>query len=607
MKKEFKKLLALSLSLTFATMAFASCGPKKPDEGGAGVYTGNNDVVDNVEGANKTTVTMYVYQGGEGTRWAFEAAERFAEENINTHFADGKTGVYVDITPGPNNSKLKSTIASEGYNLYYMTINVGDFAANNLLLDVTDVVKDTSRLGGSIESAVSPQAAGSVMNGDSWYALPASEYYPGLSYNRKVFDNELLYIAGDDVQVGDAATQAKEYTSDYGKVKLVNSLSTVKSAGSDGQMGTEDDGLPRSLEEMLVLMSYIRDETDYAPVTVAGKYTNYSTYMLEGFWASLAGYDQMRNYYNCTGEIEVVTGYKDEPILPGIDYIKKPIVETVTLTDQTGYLGNDMAAKYYALAMMEIIEREGFYSTPASYSNTVDHYGAQKYLIFDGLGKYSDSKTAMLSEGSYWYNETVDGGVLEDYRKAGGDPTSVDCRFMPLPTAYEQENFVAGKKTALLDTGCKQIFINKNIENNAELVKASKAFFAFLYTDENNKAYTLDTGFGRGFEYTLSPDEISQMSPYYQSLWKLRETDASNVVYLSGKGNLEGTFTKAYNTIMIRLSCTCLPVKKFVTAFRTDEGKVEGNSVIKEHVNGTRNLFEEYRITQEKWQQKVKI
>ena len=84
-------------------------------------------------------------------------------------------------------------------------------------------------------------------------------------------------------------------------LKLVNSLSTEKSAGSDGQMGTEDDGMPRSLEEMLVLMAYIRDETDYAPITLAGMYTNYGNYLMEGLWTALAGYDQMRNYYNCNG------------------------------------------------------------------------------------------------------------------------------------------------------------------------------------------------------------------------------------------------------------------------------------------------------------------
>ena len=602
MKKTFKQLLASALSLTLAITGFAACGSNEDDNVKGGGFTGNNGVVDNVDGANKTKITMYVYQGGEGTDWAYSAAELFAEENANTHFTDGKTGVYVELTPGPTNTNLVGTIASEGYNLYYTSVVVSNFAANNLLLDITDVVTDTSREGGSIESIVLDGVAESMKSGDRWYALPAGEYYPGLHYNRNVFDKQLLYIAGDDVELGEGDAQASEYTSDYGSIKLVNSLQTEKSAGTDGEIGTEDDGMPRSLEEMIVLMSYIRDETDYAPVTVAGMYTNYANYLMEGLWIALAGYEQMRNYYNCNGEIEIVTGYYDEPILPGIDYIKKPKVEKVTLTDKTGYLGNDMAAKYYAFAMMEILEREGFYSSPASYSNTVDHYGAQKYLIYDGLGKYSNSKSVMLIEGSYWYNETVDGGVLEDYRKAGGDPTSVDCRFMPLPTSYYQDDFVAGKKSTLLD-GCNgQIFINGNIKGNAELEKAAKAFMAFLYTDEQNKDFTLYTGMARAVEYSLSPDEISQMPSYYQSLWKMRESGGENVVYLSGKGTNEGTFAKAYESIKIRLNSTSnLPFDGVANYYRENEDKKAATSTIVEYVNGTKAIFDKYKISESFW------
>ncbi len=603
MKKGFKNLLAVALSLTLVATVFTSCGGNGSGAGKGDEFTGNNGVVDNIDGKDKTKITMYVYQGGEGTDWAYSAAELFAETNVDTPFADGKKGVYIDITPGPTNTNLYGTIASEGYNLYYTSVVVSNFAASNLLLDITDVVTDTSREGGSIESIIYEGVADSMKSGGRWYALPAGEYYPGLHYNKKVFDNQLLYIAGDSVEIGDADTQATEYSSDYGTVKLVNSLSTVKSAGSDGEMGTEDDGMPRSLEEMLVLMAYIRDETDYSPITLAGMYTNYGNYLMEGLWASLAGYDQMRNYYNCNGEIEVVTGYYDEPILPGIDYIKKPKVEKVTLTDKTGYLGNDMAAKYYAFAMMEIIEREGFYSSPASYSNTVDHYGAQKYLIYDGLGKYSNSKSAMLIEGSYWYNETVDGGVLEDYRKAGGDAANVSCRFMPLPTAYEQKDFVAGKKSTLLDGCSGQIIINGNIKGNTELEKAAKAFMAFLYTDEQNRAYTSYTGMARAMEYSLSPEEISKMPSYYQSLWKMREPSGTNVVYLSGKGQYEGTFAKVYDSIKIRLNSTSnVPFDGVANYFREDDDKKDDTSSdIVEYKNGTKTIFDTYKISEGFW------
>lgn len=472
--------------------------------------------------SNMTKISVQNYNGGVGRQWLDDAAERFEEAYKDVSFADGKTGVYVEVSDGDLNP---GNIAKEAFQVYVTSganMNVVQQAKLGVLYDMTDIATDTTREGGSIDSIIFADTKRAFVYDDKYYGLPHYALSAGVSYDRELFDEQCLYFAADD------ETDVDEYTGKDITItgNFIGSIDAEKSVGLDGIADTEDDGLPRSLEEFVLLMDYIKNEKQIAPIMVSGKYQNYIQYLLKGFTASLAGSEQMKNYYNCTGEIEIVDGYTNEDLFPGINYIKKPIVKKVTLTeeDKNGYLATQLAAKYYALALSEIIVKEGYFSDDAS-NASINHYDAQKCLIYQGAADYK--KVAMLIEGSYWYNEAKKAAVLDSYVIISGDKDERDVRWMTLPTSVYTDNVEEGVSPFYTTAGA-QIVINANIKGNTEAEQACAAFVKFLYSDEELRAFTVETGCFRGLKYELTEEEIGKLPTFYQSLWRSRKTDGSN-------------------------------------------------------------------------------
>lgn len=579
-----KKLISLLLALC-CLCTFAACGAKPPEETG-----------ENQESADKTTISVVNFNGGIGTVWLHEAAERFATLKKDVSYETGKTGVYVDVI---ESGVIETTgLKNDARHIFIQErfFDVQQLAATGVLYDISDVVTDTSREGGTLKDAIYDNATDALMYNGKYYGLPHYEYYGGLSYDREVFDKYNAYFAADD------ETDVNAYTGEV--IKLTKNFIGIedakKSVGPDGVYGTEDDGLPRTLEEFVLLMDYIKYQTPYAPVVVSGSYLNYTNYYLSGLWAAIAGYQQMTNYYNCSGEIEVVTGYYDAPLFPGIDYIKKPKTEVITLNgDENGYRGNEMAAKYYAIAILEIMERSGFFSKDST-QGTVDHYGAQKCLIYDGAAKYEE--VAMLLEGSYWYNEAVNGKVFDSYKNVLGYKRNRDLRYMALPSAVYSTDEVKTQPSTLLDIGQAYLIVNGNIKGNTAIENAVKDFVAFLYSEQELKYFTMSTGMARSISYDLADDEKSEMPSFYAKLWELRKTDGSNVVYFSGTTS---TFKKVKHLINIHLASQIFVSssgKDYLTPMRNNSNKLESG----EYAVGTRKMFESSKIDTGTWSTYIK-
>jgi ABC-type glycerol-3-phosphate transport system substrate-binding protein len=587
-----KKIVALTLAAGMTLMCTTACGGNESSsQSGNGVQN-----VYNVPGENKTELKMVNFNGGIGSIWIEEAAERFAEIKQNESYATDKKGIYISIDK--TMSVGTATMQGSTYNIYIderMT-DVNQLAQAGMLLPITDIVKDTTRVGGTIESKLFPSVVDSLKGNDGeYYALPHYEFYGGFSYNRQTFDDNLAYFASSDT------TEKWTYQSTkYGSAEFVNSVTAKKSKGPDGEFNTEDDGLPCSLEEFIILMDYFKNETSYAPMIVSGMYQDHINYAICGLWAALAGSEQMKNYYNCTGEVEVVDyshpdgAFYDEPLFTGIDYIKKPRTKKITLTEATGYLGNDMVAKYYAYALMEIIEKEGFYSSD-SYIGTRNQYDAQLNLYMNGTGVYG--KTAMLIEGSYWHNESKKGGAFATYeRMSGKNASDLDLRFMGLPTsALTADN--KGGKACMLDIGQTFIMINGNIKGNTELTRASKEFLCFLYSEQELKNFTICTGQSRPLNYNLSSEEKEMMGSYYTHLWDLRDHESgSNIVFLSGSTT---AFKQAKHTIKLEVSSLMLRPDNKITAF--DHFRAQDKNTDGTYKTGARAVFEKTRLSATQW------
>ncbi len=552
-----KRILATLLSACMLTsvVSMTACGGGGTSSGGGN----QNKYVYNVPGDNKLTIKVKNFGGGPGNVWLEEAAERFAELKQKEPYGS-KTGVYIDYEATFDQNT--TSMASDSTNIFFdeRASDPSVLSQSGLLLNLDEIVKDEKRVGGSLESNIFESAKGGIMGNDgSYYALPHYEFYTGLAYNRTTFENLSAYFAADDEE------NVYQYSSKYGKGNFVGDMTAEKSVGPDGKTGviegvdySLDDGLPRSLDEFILLCDYIKTESegDIAPITVSGKYYKYVEYVFIGFWASMAGAEQMKNYYNCTGEIEVVDRDEDgnlqftnENLFEGISYIKKPKTKMVTMTEEerNGWLGNDMVAKYYGIAMLEIMQREGFFSKTAK--SEKDHWQAQMDLFMDG--KANTNNSAMLIDGSYWYNEADENGGLNYYeRYVGKDRSELDVQWMSLPTSVYAEGAV-GKDACFLDCGQAYTMINGNVQSNPELMRACLEFIEFCYSEAELQAFTAKTGLARAINYDLTPAQEQEMGVYAAGLWNARDNKAgSNVVALSGTTQ---TFKKAKSAIRIML------------------------------------------------------
>ncbi len=520
-----KKFIALILALC-STLALVACGGGEENKGGPG----GTGAVYNVKGANKTQINFHNFNGGVGSVWLEEAAEEFAKIHQETNFGGGsKKGVYIDIAKSM--SVDVTGLASSGYHILTTDrfSSPNDVANAGELYCLDDIVADTTREGGALEDVIFDSVKPAIKGNDgSYYGLPHYEYYGGLSYNRNIFNDTKAFFA-------DASdTTAVSYRSKFSdqQYKMTNA-SGVLSKGPDGKTGTEDDGLPSSMEELLVLMEYFKTRTAYAPVVVSGMHINYSNYFIAGLWAALAGQQQMMNYFNSKGEIQVVTGFKDEPLFKNVSYLKKPEIATVTLDDTNGYLGNDMAAKYYAYALYEIMSREGFWSADAA-DPTCNHYDAQLALL---IGQQAGSRrnAAMLCEATYWYTETKEGNNFgKTELNTGKTEKDFDVRFMNLPNSFYYNATQPEVPSSMINIADSYLFVNKNITRDADVEEAVVEFVKFLYTEKNLRDFSRITGCFRAIEYAPTETDLSSMSSYYANLWKSRKNDGSNVIYCSG-------------------------------------------------------------------------
>lgn len=596
MRRKFALLLALGMA--FSMTACGGGAGNSGDEGAGGAV----ENVYNVPGTDKTELKVINFNGGFGSVWIDEAAERFAELKKDEHYANGKTGIYIaiDKTMTVNSSYM----AGSTYSVYIdeRHSDIMALAQANLLLPITDIVKDTSRVGGALEDKLFDQVKGSLMGtDDEYYALPHYEGYGNFTYNYEVFEKENAFFAAED------ETNKWLYQStSYGDAYLVTSKDAKRSVGPDGKANTEDDGLPRSMDEMIILMDYLKTQTDYAPIILSGMYPNYMNYAICALWASLAGKEQMQNYYNGTGTIEVIDydhpdgAFYNEPLFTGIDYIKKPRTKKVTMTEETGYLGNDMVAKYYAVALLEIIEKEGFYSQD-TYNEQRTHLQAQKNLYMGGTGVYD--KAAMLIDGTYWHNEAkVNGGFNDMTKLTGKKAEDLDLRVMSMPTAYYATDEVVEEPTTLLDVFFAYTMINGNIKNNEELKRAAKEFVQFLYSEQELINFSISTGVARPIKYEMNSTSLSKVNSYYRRMWSLRDNNGGNIVYLSGTTN---AFKKAKNSLALHMECPTLvngTQLSFFSAFQDSTKNADGT-----YKSGTQAMFAANRIGEAAWKRLLGI
>ena len=485
------------------------------------------------ETENQVVLEFVIDDAGIGMQWLEKANTRFMAQNVNTQYGD-KKGVFCRIT---KEMPRLANMSSDGYHVYFMewVEPVSGMVKTGNLLNITDVVtekydeRDGELL--SIEDKMYPEYKKFPQSSDGdYYALPYIEVYGGLTYDRKLFNDYGLFFA----QTGKGIKfPCKRFGTQYEFIKKDDNAS--KTCGPDGEYGTVDDGLPSTILELVTLW-YKMNQLGIFPVQLSGKYLNYATFFLNGITTSLQGEQEAYATYGLEGEMDVVVGYSDENLFGEIDYIKKPITKRVKITEEQGYYTTWSVAKYYAIALLEIIEREAYF-TKGNALSTYSHLDCQQDFIYSGYG--TNDKIGMLIEASYWYNESTIRNNFTYFNtlfpEAGGDR---DIQWMSLPVNVENVvtgedeqkettigavESVKGERPTLIDTSRGAIIFNSKVAKDPALLKAIKDWIKFFNSDEELSLFTVESNLARPLNYQVKDEHKSGWNSFGNSLWELRK------------------------------------------------------------------------------------
>ena len=196
-----KKLrcILLSIVLAFCAVGFTGCSDSNDPHK---LY------------ADRTWLTVGVYDGGVGTQWIKNLAEKFQEDYKDVHFEEGKTGVYIDIVPKKLPYERDTLIANiqagnETADIYYTANNDNyTFYRSNVCADIdstmrANVYDDSGALSVTVDpatGAVTPTGTKNILDkmdddfdasflqaDNKYYSLPFEDSIVGFVYDHDLF------------------------------------------------------------------------------------------------------------------------------------------------------------------------------------------------------------------------------------------------------------------------------------------------------------------------------------------------------------------------------------------------------------------------------------
>ena len=475
MKKH--KILAVMLCLVILSGSMTACGK----------------TVDVDE--TKTQLYVAITEGGAGQAWFTDLKNAFEAEYAEESFEEGKTGVEVIPQWGKeeyqNNQVLADLQSGSKDNQVYMITNndYNTFVANNLWLDITDIVKDKAqesetltieeKLFDSYKTFYSNEYQKTTNPAyGKYYALPATETLQGINYDMDLFDERNYYFYENGFKG-----------------------SGNKASGPDGIPGTLDDGLPSTYAELKQLIGEIEID-GYVPFA----WPSLSGY-LEEFVASVmiaeAG-EEFKVNYSFDGEITREDGTK------------------VQITEENGYELINMKGRKYAVKVAYDFGTNGTWSSAKAVDTNQTHIKAQQEYIWGGTGNIA--RCAMIIEGSWWENEADSIGAFDQINIEIGDRR---YGFMPFPKENGNPN---GEGNTFLSSTDKSIIAINAAVAGTKYERLSKLFVQFCMRDDILSMYTASTGILRPYEYKLSNEQYAGLTTYAQMVYGLLTEPTNEVI-----------------------------------------------------------------------------
>ncbi len=481
------------------------------------------------DGIDKSKTQLYIsnYDGGFGSQWLQNIADRFESQYSETCFepgvmVDGKEKKGVEIKIRPNRDTVATVIEGATEHVFFaLDMPINDLASSGKILPITDIVKEESltdvsagKESGTIAEKMdlTMQKALTGIN-DEYYALPHFMTMLGINYDAALFAREGFYFK-------DKGDGAASYTEDAEENRQYVFTADIEEAtvGPNGVRGDYDDGLPSDYEEFKALVREIYS-SGVAPFIWTGNYNWYTNFIGVAAWSAYAGKDQSMLEYNFgTGGAEPVT----LDYVTGIDSFGNPIIEKTEITPENAYLNWQSAARFYSMQIEEFVLSNKNYLSE-KYSGTSSHTDAQLEYVMSDLERNQPGgqSIAMLVEGSWWYNEATEQDIFKMSEQSYGNlARNRDFRFMPMPWKADggvKEGEGRKPTVTVAMSNSDSAVINANIKNE-NIIRLAKLFLKFCYTDESLAEAQLISGTPVCMNYKITDDQVATMNNYYQSL-----------------------------------------------------------------------------------------
>ncbi len=502
------------------------------------------------------TINIALCEGTIENSYYMGAAQRFEEQAEGHRYSELYEGALVNVILCEESEyKIENQIYN-GYDIYVTTEKMGPYVKNwsrkgylygldDVFTVGSDVVNDTSV---SIKDKIEEQALPAYTNDYYEYcALPNSSEIVGLVYDVNAFDKYGYFLADDENEAIDFYSELTEEIYYFTKPTGDDTeKATNKSAGVDGVFNTEDDGLPKTINEFVALCERIRYDDRY-PFMSAGKDIYKADYLVQALMYSLMGVDEARACMNLDGELQVVTGFTNEPLFKGLNksygQIYKPKVEKVELSENCGYYASWALAKYYAEAFMELSVKMDWWAD-CSYRRTATAQETHYDFIFSGYDM-STQEALMLCESSAWIKSVEENGQLDYYNELYNSKYDRERRlmWMSMPTLFDGSEDYALERTkqTYQQVNPTYLILANQVRKNSAKIDACKDFLKFLCTELECNYYTSNTGFRKDFKYDFTLFDMYDRSDYYASLEQVMYS--ADIVYLASD-----TFTFIGNT-----------------------------------------------------------
>ena len=474
---------------------------------------------------SKSQLFVKYYNGGVGREWIDDIINQFETEYAETSFEEGKKGV--EVVKDFAKETLSVGKIKNNPNQVHICVNTNyyEFASNNVMLDITDVVKDKALTNKDVAESVTIESKISEdrknfynlgSNGeDKYYALPFFESSMNLVYNVDLFNTNNYYFAKNKSAEG---ITYNDLTS-YEKIAdlFITDSNEEKSYGPDGKTGTIngtdyslDDGLPATYDDFQALLTYMKNDKTI-PFIWSADTLSYLTCLANEIWANSEGKEKYAENFSFRGTAENLLELDANGNVCYNEDGSLKVKSETEITPETAYNLHLQKGKYDAIRFVKMMMESSY--NPATGSNTYNYYkdsmtgslkytAAQDYFINakDKEGT-NNQGIGFIVEGTWWNNES------KPQYKSEADRMNKKFAVLPLPKPDKSQ---IGENNTKISERESLMYISKYCEDYA--VPIAKAFMKYLQSDRALNIFSSYTNMLRAMNYNLTDDTLSKMT-----------------------------------------------------------------------------------------------